>query len=60
LDLGKLKKETPPKEIRDLVKKREEARKKKDWEKSDKLREQINKKGYLIEDSQDEVKIKKK
>lgn len=59
LELDKIKKETIPKEIRDLVKKREEARKKKDWEKSDKLREQVTKKGYLIEDSQGGYKIRK-
>jgi len=40
-----------PKEIMDLVKKREEARKSNDWKKSDKLRDKIKEKGFLVEDS---------
>ncbi|MFZ5955834.1 MAG: cysteine--tRNA ligase [Nanoarchaeota archaeon] len=39
-----------PSEIKNLAEKREEARKEKDWKKSDKLREEINKKGWKIED----------
>ncbi len=40
-----------PEEIISLVKKREEARKNKDWQLSDKIREEITKKGYQIDDS---------
>lgn len=59
LNLTKIEKEQIPKEIIELVKEREKARKNKDFKTSDKLREQINKKGYLIEDSKDGYKIRK-
>ena len=39
------------KTILELVKKREKARKDKDWKLADKLREQIKKKGYSIDDT---------
>jgi cysteinyl-tRNA synthetase len=59
LDLLKKEKITIPKEIQALAEKREKARKNKEWEKADKLRDEIKKKGYLIEDSKDGIKIKK-
>ena len=40
-----------PKEILDLVKRRAILRKKKEWKKADKLRKEINQKGYQIEDT---------
>lgn len=53
LDLGKIKKEKIeiPKEVQDLVKEREEARKNKEWQKSDELRDKISELGYLVEDT---------
>ncbi len=42
-----------PQEILALAKQREEARRKSQWEKSDKIREKINKLGYNIEDTKD-------
>jgi len=48
-----------PEEIINLAKQRLEARKQKDFKKSDELREKIAKKGFLIEDSEDSFKLKK-
>jgi len=47
-----------PQEIKDLVQKREDARKGKDFKKSDDLRAIIEKKGYIIEDTKDGTTIK--
>jgi cysteinyl-tRNA synthetase len=49
-----------PSDIEELVKEREEARVNKDWERSDLLRTQIEERGYLLEDSDDGVKVKQK
>ena len=59
--LGLLKKEKIkiPKEIERFAKERQEARKKKDWEKADKLREKINKAGYILEDTKKGYNLKK-
>jgi len=59
--LGILKEEkiTIPKEIIELAKQRETARKNKDFKKADQIREQLKQKGFLIEDSDEEYKIKK-
>ena len=48
-----------PKEVLDLVKQREKARKSNDWKTSDKIREQIKKKGYSIQDTEFGSKVKK-
>ncbi len=37
-------------EVKELIKQREEARKNKDWERADKLRDEIKKSGYIFED----------
>jgi len=58
LDLKNLKKQTIPKEIQELVKKRETARKNKDWKKADQIRGQIEKLGYSLEDTEEGPKIK--
>ncbi|MFH1209858.1 MAG: cysteine--tRNA ligase [archaeon] len=47
-----------PKEIQELVNERELSRKNKDWKKSDELREIIRKKGYILDDTKEGVKIK--
>lgn len=61
LGLDKIKEEKVliPKEVEELVKKRENARKNKDFASSDKLRDEIKKKGYIIEDSREGMKVKK-
>ena len=53
LDLDKIKKEEIiiPNDIKELIKQREKARKNKDWELSDKLRNKIKKSGYAIKDT---------
>lgn len=48
-----------PKKITELVEQREIVRQNKDWQKSDQLREQIKKQGYLIDDAATGPLIKK-
>ena len=43
-------KEEIPEEIKKLVEERKEARKNKDWEKSDKIRDELKEKGYEVKD----------
>ena len=59
LKLDKVKGESIPNIIIDLAKKRAKARKDKKWGDADKLRGDIKKKGYLIEDSEEGFVIKK-
>ncbi len=54
------KEEKTPKKVIDLIEKREEAREKKDFKIADKIREEIGKLGYIIEDTKEGVKCKKK
>ena len=49
-----------PTEVKKLVEERETARQAKDFQQSDKLRTEIEKSGYLLEDSLDGYKLKKK
>jgi len=49
-----------PKEITELAEKREQARTDKDWEASDKIRADVESKGYLIDDTDEGFIIKKK
>ena len=53
-------KEQIPEEIMNLVQEREEARKSKDWNKSDELRDLINSKGYDIKDTNQGTEVKRK
>ena len=53
-------KEQIPEEIMNLVQEREEARKNKDWNKSDELRDLINSKGYDIKDTNQGTEVKRK
>ncbi len=55
---SKVKDEKIPENILNLAEERELARKKKDWQKSDELREIIRESGYIIQDSHDGPKIK--
>jgi cysteinyl-tRNA synthetase len=48
-----------PEEIKRLAAEREKARKAKDFAKSDKLRDDIKAKGYILEDSAEGIRIKK-
>jgi cysteinyl-tRNA synthetase len=59
LDLTKIKKEKIPQKVVDLAKKREKARKNKDFKLADSIRDQVNKQGYSIEDSESGFKVKK-
>ena len=52
-------KEIIPEEIIVLLKEREKYRKEKNWQKADEAREEIEKKGFRIEDTKEGVKIKK-
>lgn len=57
LDLDKIKKIKIPKEIMELATEREKCRKQKKWEKSDEIRKEIEKKGYVVEDTKSGPKI---
>ena len=46
-------------EIKAMVKEREEARKNKDWTKSDEIRDKLKEKGFVVEDSKEGPRIKK-
>ena len=59
LDLLKKEKIEIPPEIVKLVKERERARQEKDWKKADLLREEIKKKGYRVDDSEEGCSISK-
>ncbi|MFH1408818.1 MAG: cysteine--tRNA ligase [Nanoarchaeota archaeon] len=48
-----------PKAVKALIDKREEARKKKDFATSDRLREEIRKKGFQVDDTKDGVRWRK-
>ena len=48
-----------PQEILELVEKRKIARKEKNWELSDKIRDEISKKGYNLKDLKDDIVIEK-
>jgi len=47
-------------DIKQLLAQREEARKMKNWEESDILRNEIEKRGWLVEDTPDGPRLKKK
>ncbi len=51
--------ENVPPDVMKLVSDREEARKKKDFTKSDKIRDEIKKKGYIIEDSKEGARVRR-
>lgn len=48
-----------PETIEELIRRRESARKKRDWETADKLREEIKKLGYLLEDTPEGIRWRK-
>jgi len=53
------KEEKIPSEIKKLVKERDKARKGKDYEKADKIREEIKNKGYILEDTEEGTIVKR-
>ena len=53
------KEEELPGEIAELVRERAEARKNRDWAKSDELRDRIIKAGYILEDTKQGQKVRK-
>lgn len=59
LGLDKIKKEKTPKNILELAKKREQHRRNKEWQKADKIRQEVKKLGYEIEDTEQGPKIAK-
>ena len=60
LNLGEIKKDKIliPDEIKDLVEQREKARKDEKWKEADKIRKEIEKKGYQIEDTTKHSKVR--
>ena len=46
------------KDLKELIKKRENARKAKDWKLADKIRDELKKKGVIIEDTEEGIKWK--
>lgn len=59
LDIFEFNKEEIPQDIKDLVRKRIEAKSNKDWVEADRLRDLIKEKGYVVEDLKNDCKIKK-
>ena len=59
LDLLKKEKVDIPADVMKLVKDREKARRDKDWKKADKLRSEIEKKGWKIDDTGEGSKVQK-
>ena len=57
--VGRDKKEEIPEEILELVEQRKKARQKKNWEESDRLRDLIQEKGYIIKDTKAITKVDK-
>ena len=55
--IQKLNIEDLPQVIQELISKRNIARENKDWNESDKLRDKIESKGYLVKDTQTETQI---
>lgn len=53
-------KEEEPQDLRDMLARREEARKQKDFRLSDEMRDAINARGYLIEDTPTGARLKKR
>ncbi len=60
LELDKEEKVEIPEKIKELIDKREKARKMKDWKKADEIRKKINKLGYILEDTEKGVVVKKR
>ena len=57
--LGVIEKADIPSDVRELMQAREEARKQKDWNEADRIREEINMKGFSLEDTVDGPRLTK-
>lgn len=57
--IPELKRQEVPTEVLNLIEKREQARKKKDWAQADEIRKEIRKLGYIVEDTAHEPRVKK-
>jgi len=60
LKLDSIKKEKIPENILNLAEKREKFRKEKNWKDSDKIREEIEKLGFIVKDEKDGFKVERK
>jgi len=62
LDLAKMKKKLLkiPSEIKEMAGKRESLRKEKNWSAADQLRQEINQRGFQIEDTEQGIFIRRK
>ena len=48
-----------PEEIKELIEQRKEARQNKDWALSDKIRDELKEKGYIVKDTKDGMTIER-
>ena len=53
-------KESLPQEIQELIEQRKKARQEKNWELSDKIRDELDLKGYIVKDTKEEMIVEKK
>ncbi len=60
LDLGKEEKIKIPKKVKKLIAEREKLRRNKKWENADEVRKKINKLGFILEDTEKGVVVKKR
>jgi len=58
LNLGKIKVETIPTEIKEMANERKKYRQQKEWQKADEIRQKIESLGYFVEDTAEGPKIK--
>ncbi len=60
IDFKGLKQSNVPSEVKELLKVREKYRKNSEWQKADEIRQEIEKYGYLIEDTKDGAALRRK
>ena len=60
LGLAGIKSKPVPKAVKELVNNREQARLAKDWRQADQIRQEIEDKGYIVEDTERGPKVRKK
>ena len=60
VNAAKLEEDTPPDEALNLLEKRKDARTRKDFAESDRLRDQISALGWTVQDSKDGQKLVKR
>jgi cysteinyl-tRNA synthetase len=57
---GVLKEEDLPADVKELAEERGKARREKNFKESDRLRDEIEKQGYMVEDTKDGQRVSKK